>query len=436
MALAAATLAGARAGRPVGVDADAVAAHVLLPLLLAVLTGDGPAMAPAAPRPTADGAVCTDLGAEGDAAAFARLLATAPTATPNTAPTATPTTAAPTTARTTFPTARSNDRADDLLGWSAEDLAARAQEWRLPVTPYRRRPSAHSGRTPGGRGGRCEPSSATTPPRKLPAELSGKRPGNRPTTGAWPPLAGLVVVDLTIMWSGPLCTWLLAALGARVVKVEPECRLDGTRFSPGGRLFGALNGGKERADLDLRQDADRRTFADLVARADLVVDNFSPRVAPNLGIDHASLAAINPTVASLSIPAFPPGPERHWVSYGTGVHAASGLGDGGPAGFAAPVVTYPDPLAGLTAAATALALVLARDLGRHPGHGEATLLDAVRPLLAVPDDGALRRPLDAGLAGRLADRVGVPPPSPFLLDAPSAHRRSGGEHGRAAHHGR
>jgi crotonobetainyl-CoA:carnitine CoA-transferase CaiB-like acyl-CoA transferase len=229
----------------------------------------------------------------------------------------------------------------------------------------------------------------------------------------------VTVVDLTIMWSGPLATWLLHRLGARVVKVEPSCRFDGTRFSPGGRLFDALNAGKERADLDLRRTADRRAFDELVAAADLVVDNFSPRVAPNLRTTHRDLAAVNPTVLSLSLPAFPPGPQRDWVSYGTGVHAASGLGDVGGAaavGFAAPIVTYPDALGGLTAAVAALALVVARDRGARPGHAEVALADAVAPLRAVPDDGALLRPPDPTLVVRLARRLGTPPPSPLTVE--------------------
>ena len=60
------------------------------------------------------------------------------------------------------------------------------------------------------------------------------------------------------------------------------------------------------------------------------------------------------------MPVFPPGPRRHWVAYGTGVHAASGLGDVGGGGFAAPAVSYPDPLGGITAAFAALCAAVGR----------------------------------------------------------------------------
>jgi hypothetical protein len=383
-ALAATRLPDGPTAPSVAVDPDAVAAHVLLPLVLAAAADLGPPATPPPPRPTADGAVCADLAVEGDDAAFGRLLRTGPGA-------GTP-----------------GSMADaEVLGlWSSEELAAQAQGWRLPVTPYRRRDVVcvadehqRAGTVP------FEPAG--------PASLAPAAPRARRRL----PLEDVTVADLTIMWSGPLATWLLCRLGARVVKVEPDCRLDGTRFSPGGQLFDALNAGKERAPLDLRREPDRQAFRDLVVAADLVVDNFSPRVAPNLGITHDDLAAVNPSVLSLSLPAFPPGPERHWVSYGTGVHAVSGLGDAGTDGFAAPIVTYPDPVGGITAAAAALVLIVARDRGARPGHAEVALADAVGPLRGVPDDGALLRRPDPALPGWLARRLGTPPPSPLRPEA-------------------
>lgn len=400
LALAAGVLAAARlaphgGARRIAVDPDAVTAHVLLPLVLGA--GDpGPPAAPPRPRPTADGAVCADLAVEDDEAAFARLLRTGPGAggAPRTEPGGT----------------------DELLRrWGSEDLAAAAQEWRLPVTPYRRRPAAPDPTVLGS--GATAPTGPSEPLGLRATSVTPPTPGRSADPEL--PLEGLTLVDLTIMWSGPLATWLLQRLGARVIKVEPDCRLDGTRFSPGGRLFEALNAGKERAPLDLRRAPDRRAFRDLVASADLVVDNFSPRVPPNLGTTHRDLAAINPMVASLSLPAFPPGPQRDWVSYGTGVHAASGLGDTGGTGaaaFAPPIVTYPDPLGGLTAAVAALALLLARDRGGRPGHAEVALADAVAPLRTVPDDGALLRRPDPMLPDRLAARLGTPPPSPLRVE--------------------
>jgi crotonobetainyl-CoA:carnitine CoA-transferase CaiB-like acyl-CoA transferase len=188
------------------------------------------------------------------------------------------------------------------------------------------------------------------------------------------------VVDMTVMWAGPLATRKLAELGADVVKVEPGCRLDGTR---GGPMYEALNAGKRRVDLDLRDAEQRGEFVAMVATADVVIDNFSPRVMPNLGLTHAELTAIKPDIITVSMPAFPAGsPWRDRVSYGVGVHALSGLGhvgtdDDGTEMYEAPPVAYPDALAGLAAFGTVLDL-LARG---GPAHAEVAMLSVLEPLL-------------------------------------------------------
>src|SRR5581483_8056594 len=101
----------------------------------------------------------------------------------------------------------------------APALAAAAQEWRLPVCDYRRRPA--------------DPARAA-PVRIDPANWSGASSCvdlGLPARTA--PLAGVNVVDLTSMWAGPLCTWLLGRLGAAVLKVEPAVRPDGMRAFDG-----------------------------------------------------------------------------------------------------------------------------------------------------------------------------------------------------------
>lgn len=354
----------------VEVDRDALTAHLLLPMVVAVATGTEVAAAPPQPWPVGDGYVCADLGAEGDREAFARLL---------------------------------ESLGPELPG--AEEVAVRAQEWRLPVTPYRRR--AQVGVGPG-----CRSSLGGT---GAPAPVMSRSADFDPAR----PLEGVTVVDLTIMWAGPLCTSILAALGARVLKVEPDCRLDGTRFAPGAWLYQALNRKKVRVPLDLREAVDRDAFFDLVAEADLVIDNFSPRVAPNLGITPVDLQRVKPGVAVLSLPAFPPGAQRHWVSYGTGVHAWSGLGDLGNGEMAAPAVTYPDPLAGLAGVGCALRLLAAGRQGSGALVGEVPLASVVGPLLDVPMSDALRRGADERLVRRLARTFGPIPPCPLRLTAGS-----------------
>src|SRR5881396_1228187 len=97
------------------------------------------------------------------------------------------------------------------------------------------------------------------------------------------PLAGVTVVDMTRILAGPFCTLLLANLGARVIKVErPPAGDDARAIGPfaGGKslYFSALNYGKESIALDLRADADRSLFDDLLASADVLVENFRPGV--------------------------------------------------------------------------------------------------------------------------------------------------------------
>lgn len=245
-----------------------------------------------------------------------------------------------------------------MAGADAEDVARAAQEWRLPVTPYR----------------------APSPSPSAPGHTAGPPPRRRGRRRRG--VAGVRVLDLSALWAGPLCTALLAAHGAEVTKVDPSCRPDGFGATPA--LYRALNAGKEIVDLDLRRPADRAEFEALVRRSDVLVASFSRRVLPNLGYDRDQLRRLNPGLRTLSITAFPgDAAERDWVAYGGGVHAASGLGlvDGRPR--PAPV-SYPDPLTGLAAFARVLDL-LAQDA---PGDAEVALAEVIAPLLAPARCGA------------------------------------------------
>jgi len=230
---------------------------------------------------------------------------------------------------------------DDLATWETfagivesdvdpESVAQRAQVWRLPVTPYRSKPLPQQSNNLGNCRRRID-------------------------------LRTVRVVDLTSMWAGPFCTELLALAGARVVKIEPSSRPDGLRYGDGddgsgnAPMFVELNKSKEIADIDLRYCSEGDEFHQLLRSADIVVTSLSPRANANLGISSDRLHAVNPDLALLSITAFASGSnESDWVAYGTGVHAASGMGwvDGCPL---TPAFSYPDPLAGLEACATALA---------------------------------------------------------------------------------
>lgn len=128
------------------------------------------------------------------------------------------------------------------------------------------------------------------------------------------PLEGITVLDLTHMLSGPYGTMTLTDLGARTIKVEPPGKGEGTRellaghpdFSRDGMgaYFMTLNRSKESVCIDLKSDAGREVFYDLVRHADVVFDNFGAGVPKRLKIDHATLAAINPKIITCSVTGF------------------------------------------------------------------------------------------------------------------------------------
>lgn len=133
-------------------------------------------------------------------------------------------------------------------------------------------------------------------------------------------LEGIVVLDLTHMLSGPYGALLITDMGARTIKVEPPGQGEGTRqllaTSPQfsrqgmGAYFLSLNRNKESVCIDLKSASGKEIFYDLVRHADVVIDNFSNGVPKRLGIDHDTLAAINPAIITCSITGFgETGPE-------------------------------------------------------------------------------------------------------------------------------
>ena len=163
-----------------------------------------------------------------------------------------------------------------------------------------------------------------------------------------------LVVDLSSLWAGPLCTRLLRDRGARVVKVESIDRPDGARRGP-TTFFTLLHEGKEAVALDFRDQRDVERLRRLLLAADVVVEASRPRALEQLGVDAAEIVGRGPVVW-LSITGHGrDGPPRDRVAFGDDGAAAGGLvaWDGlGPC-FVADAVA--DPLAGVAAAAAALA---------------------------------------------------------------------------------
>jgi crotonobetainyl-CoA:carnitine CoA-transferase CaiB-like acyl-CoA transferase len=172
-----------------------------------------------------------------------------------------------------------------------------------------------------------------------------------------PPPASLpdvLVADLGSLWAGPLAGALLAAAGARVVKVESTGRADGARRGPAA-FFDLLNAGKRSVALDLRSPSGAGLLRDLLDRADVVLEASRPRALEQLGIEaEALLARARPRVWVSITGHGRSRPQRDWTAFGDDAAVAGGLvswHDGRPC-FCADAVA--DPTGGLVAAAAAL----------------------------------------------------------------------------------
>ena len=146
------------------------------------------------------------------------------------------------------------------------------------------------------------------------------------------PLSGMVTLDLTQILAGPMCTMVLADMGADVIKVEkPNGGDDNRRMGPPfikdwSAGFLAVNRNKRSLALDLRNDAGRSVFRRLVEDADVVVENFRPGVMERLGLGYAELTAIKPSLVYCTISGFgSTGPARNRGGFDLVAQGVSGL---------------------------------------------------------------------------------------------------------------
>lgn len=217
--------------------------------------------------------------------------------------------------------------------------------------------------------------------------------------GSERPLAGVRVVDFTTAVAGPVASSILGALGADVIKVEPPNGrsrhpaglaplLEGATDRPWDRmlLFNAFNHGKRAIALDVTKAEGKEIFLKLVATADVVVQNFAPRVMPNLGLGYDALKHVKDDIILVSMPAFGlSGPLTDRVSYGPGIDAMSGLShltgyaDGPPM---KPGNFFCDQNAALHAAFATLATLRHRDRTGEGQHVELAMIEGEFQLLA------------------------------------------------------
>ena len=188
-----------------------------------------------------------------------------------------------------------------------------------------------------------------------------------------PPLADLLVVDLSRVVTGPHAAMMLADLGARVIKVERPEGDDTRHWGPpfvgpeGGRestYFLSANRNKESIVLDLKDDGDLALLGRLAERADVLIENFRPGVLERLGIGHERLCEANPRLVVLSITGFGhDGPEAGRAGYDQILQGEAGLmGFTGPPGEPTKVgVPIADLLAGMFGAYGVLAALYERE---------------------------------------------------------------------------
>lgn len=145
------------------------------------------------------------------------------------------------------------------------------------------------------------------------------------------PLSGITVIDLTHVLAGPFCTTQLLELGAKVIKVERPGAGDDTRAFPPfingfSAYFAGLNHGKHSIVLNLSTPADRAIFDALLARADVVVENFRPGVMDKLGYGWEVLHARHPGLIYGAVSGFGhTGPEAGKPAYDMVVQARGGV---------------------------------------------------------------------------------------------------------------
>jgi crotonobetainyl-CoA:carnitine CoA-transferase CaiB-like acyl-CoA transferase len=243
------------------------------------------------------------------------------------------------------------------------------------------------------------------------------------------PLAGVTVLDLTLALAGPFATYLLAGLGARVIKIEnpgsPDpCRENAPflgqhgvslgRRAPDDVSVSALNRlrGKYAVTLDLKSPGSREVYGDLVQQADVVVENFSPGALDRLGVGYEFARARNPRIIHCSISGF--GADQ---TSGTGkamdsiIQALSGLmmTSGAPGD---PPVRVGVPVADLLAPVFAVTGVLAA-LRQREATGEGQRVDV--SMLGVLTSLVAAEPFDLLEACGLPQRTGrmVPRLAPF-----------------------
>jgi len=205
------------------------------------------------------------------------------------------------------------------------------------------------------------------------------------------PLDSITVLDLTRVLSGPYCTMLLADMGARVIKIEQPGKGDDTRawgppFLEGeSAYFLSINRNKESVTVDFKHPDGRRLLEQLIAKSDVVVENFRPGTLAKLGLDYRTLAPRHPRLIYCSISGFgQTGPRVKEAGYDAVMQGEGGLmsitGDPAGPGFRLGVAIA-DVTSGMFAAYGVAMALFARERTGRGQEVDLAMLDTVAALL-------------------------------------------------------
>ncbi|MBI3250104.1 MAG: CoA transferase [Deltaproteobacteria bacterium] len=209
------------------------------------------------------------------------------------------------------------------------------------------------------------------------------------------PLAGIRVTDFTWAWAGPYCTLQMAHMGAEVIRIESQKRPCVSRLIPSfaddvpgpnrAGYFNQYSQGKKSLQLDLGRPEGIEIAKQLIAKSDIVVQNFSAGAIDRMGLGYETLKQIKPDLIMVSICGYgQTGPERQYMGYGpasvplSGISSLTGYRDVGPAEVG---ISYGDPNAGIFGSFAAMAALAYRQRTGKGVHIDLALWEALLVLM-------------------------------------------------------
>ena len=258
-----------------------------------------------------------------------------------------------------------------------------------PAHPYRLQPATLRAPEPAPRLGEHTEAYRSAPVAPRPEPEHTEAPDSLP-------FSGLRVLDMTTFWAGPSCTHVLALLGAELIHLESTPRPDGTRLIAGipasveqwweqSPIFSGLNTNKKSLTLDFQTEQGRDLLRRLIATCDVIVENYTPRVMDQIGLDFDTVQQLRPGAIMVRMPGFGlDGPWRDNPAFAYIIEDASGLSwlTGYPDRNPYEPYSVGDPNAGVHALN---AVLLALEHRRRTGEGvlvEAAMVDAALNIAA------------------------------------------------------